>query len=82
MGDNLAEHLYRTFCAASGLVPGSGDVPNWASMPIAQREVWEQVATKARVEMAARFRCDMRAARDEYGAEGALANLLDPDGAT
>lgn len=55
MGDNLAQELYRAFCNASGLVAGSGDVPNWASMPSSQREVWEQVATKARNEMAARF---------------------------
>ena len=44
MGDNLAEQLYLVFCANSGLVPGSGDVPNWASMPIAQREIWESIA--------------------------------------
>ena len=34
-------------------VAGSGDVPNWASMPSSQRDVWEQVAIKARREMAA-----------------------------
>jgi hypothetical protein len=46
--DNLAEQLYRAFVSASGLVAGSGDVPNWASMPAAQREVWQAVASTAR----------------------------------
>lgn len=48
VGDRLAEELYRAFCNASGIIAGSGDVPNWASMPAAQRDVWEQVAVAAR----------------------------------
>lgn len=76
MGDKLAEQLYVVFCAASNLVPGSGDVPNWASMPIEQREAWEHVATKARKDLSKQFALDMRTASDHYGPEQAMANLL------
>lgn len=47
MGDNLAQQLYTTFIDATSSVAG-GDVPNWASLPIEEREHWETVATKAR----------------------------------
>jgi hypothetical protein len=77
VGDNLAEQLYRVFCTQSGLVPGSGEVPNWASMPSSQRYVWEQVAAAARNEMHDRFVRDMRDATVAHGAEQAIENLLD-----
>ena len=76
MGDDLARLLYTAFINASDGVAG-GDVPNWASLPVAERERWEQVATKARNEMAQRFVRDMRAATEELGAEQAIANLLE-----
>jgi TRAP-type C4-dicarboxylate transport system substrate-binding protein len=47
MGDNLAQLLYTTFVNSGNEVAGS-DVPNWASLPSADRERWEQVATRAR----------------------------------
>lgn len=77
MGDNLAELLYRAFCNASGLVAGSGDVPNWASMPSAQRDVWEQVAAKARNEMAARFAAELDRARENYDSYDGLVSAVD-----
>lgn len=46
MVKNLASELYGVFVAASGKVAGS-DVPNWASLPPAEREVWEQIAARA-----------------------------------
>ena len=47
MGDRLAEFLYATFINGGQLVAGS-DVPNWASLPVADRERWQQVAERAR----------------------------------
>lgn len=76
MGDNLAQLLYTAFVNASSSVAG-GDVPNWASLPAVDREQWEQVATRARIELGHRFACDMRDASAAFGAEQAVANLIE-----
>lgn len=49
MGDNLAQLLYTAFVNSGHEVAGS-DVPDWASLPAVDRERWEQVATRARIE--------------------------------
>lgn len=49
-----AEQLYKTFTDAGRSVAGL-DVPNWATLPSEEREVWEEVATKARNAHDARF---------------------------
>ena len=47
MSDRLAEFLYTTFCSASDKVAG-GDVANWASLPVREREIWQAVAGRGR----------------------------------
>lgn len=54
MGDNLAQELYGVFVAASGKVAG-GEVPNWASLPSVEREVWAQIAARAETRCEAKF---------------------------
>lgn len=65
MGDRLAEFLYSTFVNSGREVAGS-DVPNWASLPIADRERWEQVATRARSHMLDQVFGSLRTFEAEY----------------
>jgi len=47
----LAAKMYAKFVAGIGRVAG-GDTPNWASLPIEQREVWMGIEDLARGELA------------------------------
>lgn len=61
MNDRLAEFLYATWCSASDKVAG-GDVANWASLPIREREVWQAVAGRARAHVKDQLAAGVKAA--------------------
>lgn len=71
-----AEQLYKAFTDAGRSVAGS-DIPNWASLPGEDREVWEEVATKARRAHDARFANAIENTMAEFGgdANDAIAKL-------
>lgn len=77
MGDDLPEKLYRAFCSAAGLSYGSDETPGFHNLSSEQRYAWEQTAVTARRELDLQFQRDMRAATEAFGAEQAIANLLD-----
>lgn len=74
MGDNLAQLLYEAY--RSSLADPS-TAWSWGNIPSTEREAWEAVATKARRELHQRFVRDMRDATEAFGAEQAIANLLE-----
>ena len=76
MGDDLAKLLYQEFLRASGGDPG--DIfQRWELLSSTERYAWERTATKARDELGQRFARDMRDASEAFGAEQAIANLLE-----
>lgn len=76
MGDGLPEKLYMAW--RSSLLSTVPDLPSWGNVRDPDvRAAWEAAARVARAELGEQFRRDMRAARQELGADEALANLLD-----
>lgn len=81
MGDGLAQLLFETLQAQPK--PGLPNPPfrpiGWDELDSDSQRAWEAVATKARQEMSKRFVRDMRDATAAFGAEQAIANLLEAE---
>jgi len=77
MGDELAEILFTTLQETAAAIPPFR-ILGWNELTDEDRAGWQQVAAKARSVMHERFVNDMRDATAAFGAEQAIANLLDP----
>lgn len=77
MGDDIAQILFETLQAQGADIPPFRRLA-WNELSATEQLHWKAVATKARQEMSRRFVSDMREAVALYGAEQAIANLLEP----
>jgi hypothetical protein len=78
VGDDLAQLLFEALQAQGPEIPPFRRTA-WHELEPEARLHWDAVAAKARKEMHRRFLRDMRDAVAEYGAEKAIANLLEQE---